>query len=188
VKLLDKLIRHWRVWVALKNRPKIMKNVFDIGCDDGYLLGKISHITERQDGVDPRLSANVSSPTSELKNGTFPSAVAEHQMQGTYDAIFALAVFEHFSEQDIQQSATVISRMLSPHGRLIITVPHPFVDKILDLLRFLRLIDGQALEEHHGFEPDALLTYFSNSLRLVKRERFQFGLNNVFVFERFECN
>ena len=110
------------------------------------------------------------------------SAVEDYQMQGEYDAIFALAVFEHFSERDIRQSASVIARMLSPEGRLIITVPHPFVDKILDVLIFLHLIDGQALDEHHGFDPDALLTYFSGSLRLVKRERFQFGLNNIFVF------
>lgn len=184
MKSLDKFIRYWRVKVALKNRPEIMENVFDIGCDDGYLLHKLSPITKRQDGVDPRLSANSISSKSEIKKGFFPSVIEDYQMQGTYDAIFALAVFEHFSEKDIQQSAFVISRMLSPKGRLIITVPHPFVDKILDVLIFLHLIEGQALEEHHGFYPEALLGYFFDSLRLVKRERFQFGLNNVFVFER----
>jgi hypothetical protein len=75
--------------------------------------------------------------------------------------------------------------MLSPKGRLIITIPHPFVDKILAVLSFMHLIEGMALDEHHGFDPDALLTYFSGSLRLVKCGRFQFGLNNIFVFERF---
>jgi 2-polyprenyl-3-methyl-5-hydroxy-6-metoxy-1,4-benzoquinol methylase len=185
MKLLDKIIRYWRVEVALKNQPEIMENVFDIGCDDGYLLKKLSRKTKRQDGVDPRLKVNSISLQSEIKNGFFPSIIEAHQMQGTYDAIFALAVFEHFSEKDIQQSASVISQMLSPKGRLIITVPHPFVDQILDVLMFLRLIEGQAIEEHHGFDPNALLTYFSASLRLVKRERFQFGLNNVFIFERF---
>jgi 2-polyprenyl-3-methyl-5-hydroxy-6-metoxy-1,4-benzoquinol methylase len=185
VKMLDKFIRYWRARVALKNRPKVMENVFDIGCDDGYLLHKISAVTKRQDGVDPRLKENLISATSEMKKGFFPSAIEEHQMQGAYDAIFALAVFEHFSENDIQQAASVISRMLSPQGRLILTVPHPFVDKILDVLFFFRLIEGQALEEHHGFDPEALLTYFSKSLCLVKRKSFQFGLNNVFVFERF---
>ena len=184
MKQLDKFIRFWRVKVALRNRPQIMQNVFDIGCDDGYLLKKISQTTKRQDGVDPRISMGFKSHTSELTKGFFPLAIQEHQMQGEYDAIFALAVFEHFSEKDIQQSAIVISKMLSPTGRLILTVPHPNVDKILDFLLFLRLIEGQALEEHHGFDPDALLNYFSHSLKLVKRERFQLGLNNVFVFER----
>ena len=185
MKQLDKFIRNWRVNVALKYRPKIMNNVFDIGCDDGYLLKKLKHITTRQDGVDPRSATQSLGPNSEIKKGFFPSAIETNQMQSSYDAIFALAVFEHFSESDIQQSASVIAKMLSSKGRLILTVPHPFVDKILDVLLFLRLIEGQALEEHHGFDPEALLNYFSASLKLVKRERFQFGLNNVFVFERF---
>lgn len=183
--LLDRFLRYWRVEVALKNRPKVMENVFDIGCDNGYLLQKLSPITKRQDGVDLRLSADLISHKSEIKIGSFPSAVEDYQMRGTYDAIFALAVFEHFSEKDIQQSASVVSCMLSPEGRLIITVPHPFVDKILDVLFFLHLIDGQSLDEHHGFDPEALLTLFSGSLRLIKRERFQFGLNNIFVFRKF---
>ena len=74
--------------------------------------------------------------------------------------------------------------MLSPGGRLIITVPHPFVDKILDVLFFLHLIEAETLDEHHGFEPNELFTYFSGALRLVLHERFQLGLNNVFVFEK----
>jgi len=183
--LLDKFIRYWRVRVALKNRPETMENVFDIGCDDGYLLKILGPITKRPDGVDPRLIANSIRSQSETKIGLFPSVVEDYQMQGAYDAIFALAVFEHFSEKDIRQSASVIARMLSPEGRLIITVPHPFVDKILAALIFLHLIEGRAIDEHHGFDPEALLTLFSGSLRLIKRERFQFGLNNIFVFRKF---
>jgi 2-polyprenyl-3-methyl-5-hydroxy-6-metoxy-1,4-benzoquinol methylase len=185
MKALDKFIRYWRVRVALKNLPEITENVFDIGCDDGYLLQQLSPVTKRQDGVDPRLNTDTISDNSEIKKGFFPAAVEEHQMQGTYNAIFALAVFEHFTESDIRQSASVISRMLAPKGRLIITVPHPLVDKILDVLMFLRLIEGQAVDEHHGFNPEDLLTHFSEVLRLVKRERFQCGLNNIFIFEKF---
>lgn len=184
MKILDKFIRFWRVKVALKNQPKIMDYVFDIGCDDGYLLQKLSHITKKQDGIDPRVNVSSISLNSEIKNGYFPSDIEDYQMQGTYDAIFALAVFEHFSEKDIQQSASVIFRMLSPRGRLIITVPHPVVDNLLNILMFLHLIEGQSLKEHHAFDPEKLLTLFSGTLRLVKHETFQFGLNNIYVFER----
>ena len=162
-----------------------MENVFDIGCDEGYLLNKLSTNIKRYDGVYPRLNTTIISESSELKTGFFPSVVEERQMQGAYDAIFALAVFEHFSEHDLRQSVTVIAKMLTPSGRLIITIPHPFVDKILEVLMFFRLIEGQSFDEHHGFDPEALLIYFSETLKLVKRERFQFGLNNIFIFERF---
>jgi 2-polyprenyl-3-methyl-5-hydroxy-6-metoxy-1,4-benzoquinol methylase len=182
--LLDKILRYWRVKVALKNRPEIMENVFDISCDDGYLLRKLVNITKRQDGIDPCVKMSSVSNHSEIKKGFFPSAIEDYQMQESYDTIFALAVFEHLSESDLRRSASVIARMLSPEGRLIITIPHPFVDKILDVLISLHLIEGMKVDEHHGFGPDALLTYFSDFLRLVKRERFQFGLNNIFVFKR----
>jgi 2-polyprenyl-3-methyl-5-hydroxy-6-metoxy-1,4-benzoquinol methylase len=184
MKLLDKFIRYWRVRMALKNRPKVMENVFDIGCDDGYLLQKLSHITKRQDGVDPRLKSDSISPKSEIKKGFFPSVIEDYQMQGKYDAIFALAVFEHFTEKDIRQSASVISRMLSPEGRLIITVPHPFVDHIIETLICLHVVQGATIEEHHGFDPGDIVKYFSRSLKLIKHKRFQLGLNNVFVFGR----
>ena len=184
MKLLDKVLRYWRVNVALVNCPRKMDSVFDIGCGEGYLINKLRNQVKKRDGVDPRLRADTVSPGSELKKGLFPSAIEEYQMRHSYDAIFALAVFEHFTEDDIKQSASVIFQMLAPGGRLIITVPHPFVDKILDVLLFFHLIEAHSIEEHHGFEPDELLVYFSETLRLVKRGRFQFGLNNLFVFER----
>ena len=74
--------------------------------------------------------------------------------------------------------------MLKDDGRLIVTVPHPFVDNILDILMALRLIDGQALEEHHGFDPDSLVDVLSKGLVLKNRRKFQLGLNNVFIFEK----
>jgi 2-polyprenyl-3-methyl-5-hydroxy-6-metoxy-1,4-benzoquinol methylase len=183
MKLADKLLRFWRVTVALRYLPKRTANIFDIGCDDGYLLRKLLPITKKQDGIDPRLHIGSIGNNSELIKGFFPSSIREKQLNGLYDAVFALAVFEHFSESDLRESAYAISKMLSKDGRLIVTVPHPFVDKILDLLVWMKLVDGQALEEHHGFDPGALTSYFSDFLELVEHKRFQFGLNNIFVFK-----
>jgi 2-polyprenyl-3-methyl-5-hydroxy-6-metoxy-1,4-benzoquinol methylase len=184
VKLLDNVIRYWRVKIALRHVPHDLKSAFDIGCDDGYLLDKLPASVTFKEGIDPRLVVDDISSNRKLIKGFFPEAIKDHQLKGAYDVIFGLAVFEHFSEDALEASALTIREMLSKNGRLIVTVPHPFVDRILDILLFFRLIDGQATEEHHGFDPDDLIKYFSNTLKLVKHEKFQFGLNNIFVFER----
>jgi hypothetical protein len=102
--------------------------------------------------------------------------------QQKYDVIFALAVFEHFTEEALENSSKKIAEMLTDQGLLIVTVPHPFVDKILDLLQIFKLIDGQALEEHHGFDPRSLSEVLSKHLILKDHKQFQFGLNNLYIF------
>ena len=136
------------------------------------------------DCCDPRLGSSCFLPNRKLLRGFFPSVMSDHKQYGPYDAIFALAVFEHFTEEDLIESSQKISEMLSSGGRLIVTVPHPFVDKILDVLLHLRLIDGQALDEHHEFDPKSLIDILSKHLRLKSKKTFQLGLNNLFVFEK----
>jgi SAM-dependent methyltransferase len=188
MKPIDKLLRAWRSRVALTKVPAGIRSVLDVGCGDGYLLRLIA--AERLDGIDPTLPADDCSGSMRLCKGYFPNDLGRLSLTGPYDAIFSLAVFEHLSTVDLAEAREAIPRLLFPGGRLIVTVPDPVVDRILDLLLFLRLIDGQSLHEHHGFVPDDLGGLASDQLRLVSRESFQFGLNNVFVFERVggSCN
>ncbi len=183
MKPIDKLLRYWRVTVAIKNIPEDIKAVYDIGCDDGYLLRKFKDKSIQKDGIDPLLSIESIDENSVLNKGYFPQDVSNYQKKGQYDAIFSLAVFEHLNEKDLEIASLTISNMLSENGRLIVTVPHHFVDKILNILQFLRLVDGISLEEHHGFVPTELPIHFSKHLHLVSHKRFQFGLNNIFIFE-----
>ena len=114
----------------------------------------------------------------------FPDVVRHNPMQQKYDVIFALAVFEHFSEIALLESSEIIADMLTDQGILIVTVPHPFVDNILDALQAPKLIEGQALEEHHGFDPRTLKAVLSKHLMLKDHIKFQFGLNNLFIFNK----
>lgn len=184
MKLIDEVLRSWRVSMAIKAMPIEVNRAFDIGCDDGYLLNRIDDGKILLDGCDPRLNIELSLPRSKLMQGFFPSVLDAQAHRGPYDAIFALAVFEHFTEEDLIKSSQKIAEMLSDNGKLIVTVPHPLVDKILDVLMFLKLIDGQALEEHHGFDPNSLLTILSQHLKLKSKKTFQLGLNNLFIFEK----
>jgi len=184
MKLIDKVLRRWRVSIAIKALPNEVNSVFDIGCDDGYLLNRIDDGQMLLDGCDPRLNANFPAQNYKFFHGFFPSVLEGNEYRGPYDAIFALAVFEHLTEIDLAKSSHKIAEMLSDNGILIVTVPHPFVDKILDVLMSLRLIDGQALDEHHGFDPKSLVRILSKHLRLKSKKTFQLGLNNIFVFEK----
>jgi trans-aconitate methyltransferase len=183
MKAIDKFLRAWRTRIALKAVPKNIVSVLDIGCgDEGYLLRRLN--VARRDGIDPTLASEHREPGLHLAIGFFPGDLPMHGQVGPYDAVFALAVFEHLTEHDMAAARAALPDLLSPGGRLIITVPHPFVDRILDILMFLRLIDGQAVEEHHGFDPADLARLASDRIRLIRRTSFQFGLNNLFVFER----
>jgi SAM-dependent methyltransferase len=189
MKPLDRLLRAWRTGVALGQAPRHMDAVLDVGCGEtGYLLRRLT--ARRRDGIDPTLATPCHARGLRLVRGQFPADLDALGLSGPYDAIFSLAVFEHLSDNDLANARAVLPRLLTPGGRLIVTVPHPLVDRILDVLMFLRLIDGQAVEEHHGFDPAHLRELASDQVRLVSQSSFQLGLNNIFVFERNElpCN
>ncbi len=65
---------------------------------------------------------------------------------------------------------------------MIITVPAPIVDRIVELLRALRLAHGMDIEAHHGYRPEETPRHFAG-FRLVKHEAFELGLNHLYVLE-----
>ena len=181
MKFADRVLRAYRARVAVRELPRSAGAVFDIGCDDGWLLDSLPSTVTRRDGCDPLAEPTAAAGRTILR-GFFPAAVESTPEARGYDAVIALATFEHFNAADLQASSSAIASMLNGGGRLIVTVPHPLVDKILHLLMFLRIIDGQEAHQHHGFDPRTLADYLPD-LRLVKRRRFQLGLNYLFVFE-----
>jgi hypothetical protein len=67
----------------------------------------------------------------------------------------------------------------------VITVPSPLVDPILDVLRALRVLDGMETEQHYGFKPSETKRLFGDAgFVLEKHEKFELGLNELFVFRR----
>jgi hypothetical protein len=181
VKFADRLLRAYRARVALAYLPAGATSAFDIGCNDGWLLDHLPASVVRRDGCDP-LAEEMSTSGRIVVRGYFPSVVAESALIGPYDAVFALATFEHFTSADLRESSHVIAAMLAPGGRLVATVPHPLVDKILHVLMLLRIVDGQEAHQHHGFDPRELPSELAD-LRIVRRRRFQLGLNYLYVFE-----
>jgi SAM-dependent methyltransferase len=94
-----------------------------------------------------------------------------------------LATFEHIPET--AALARECARVLRPGGVVVITVPSPRVDAIVETLVRLRLADGMSLDEHHGYNPSETPALFDAAgCALVHRQRFQLGLNYLFVFRK----
>jgi 2-polyprenyl-3-methyl-5-hydroxy-6-metoxy-1,4-benzoquinol methylase len=181
VKTLDRILQHWRI---AKTRPFIARGarVLDIGCSDGALFRQLSERIGAGVGIDYDLETRLLQANVELIPGTFPEALASRD---PFDVITLLAVLEHIPRERQEIVAQGCARYLRPGGYLVITTPEPIVDRILDVLKFLRLIDGMSLEEHFGFEPRETPAIFgSHGLKLREWRKFQLGLNNLFVFER----
>jgi SAM-dependent methyltransferase len=154
----------------------------DIGCADGAIFHQLGRKIREGVGIDPNIPESKDFGSYRLLRGKFPDAL---QNPEPFDVITLLAVLEHIPPAEQKELAENVVRYLKPGGRLIITVPSPRIDQMLDRLKSLRLIDGMSLEEHYGFDIRLVPSIFSvNGLELAGKYTFQFGLNHLFVFRR----
>jgi SAM-dependent methyltransferase len=179
-KTLDRLLQRWRI---TKARPFVPFNakVLDVGCADAALFKILGHRVSAGLGIDPDVEPAQGS-NYRIVRGLFPRDVPD---ESGFDTITALAVLEHIPEAGQPEFAQACFDRLRPGGCVVITVPHPFVDRIIDVLKRFRVLDGMADEEHYGFDPRrALATFEAAGLTRIVERRFQLGLNNLFVFAR----
>lgn len=175
---LDRLIQRWRI---KKVGPFLSgtSRVLDIGCADGALFRTLSFLRNGT-GIDPDLPADRHLENATLIAGHFPQNLPTSD---TFDIITMLAVLEHLPASDQVKIAKNCYRYLTSGGKLIITVPSAFVDKILAVLKLLRLIDGIRIDQHYGYNASLTPGLFASAgFELVQARKFQLGLNNLFVF------
>jgi len=171
------------------------QRILDIGTHDGTLFEYLSKanrgnpsVTVTGVGIDPKLVPGKQLPGICLIEGFFPEALAEAPVDNpSFNAIAMLAVLEHIPREQQQKLAVDCHDCLETGGRVIITTPSPLVDKILDVLFFLKIVDamGETHDEHYGFEPSETIGLFeSKGFRLIHQSRFELGLNHLYVFEK----
>jgi SAM-dependent methyltransferase len=177
----DRLLQRWRIAKAarwIENDSRLL----DIGCADGAIFAQLKRRIKAGVGIDPDIKQPIQIANGRLVGGYFPQDLPDDE---PFDAITLLAVLEHIPTTAQAKLAADCFEHLVPGGRLIITVPSPSVDRILAVLKRLRLVDGMSLEEHYGFRPSDTTKIFEPAgLRLIARGRFQLGLNHWFVFEK----
>lgn len=178
---LDRVIRSARI---RKVDPHLGRGVrvLDVGCFDGSLFAAYrARITDGV-GIDPLLVATGDRGGFRFIKSSFPSPVLDGER---FDVITMLAVLEHVPLDELGPWREACENLLEPGGRLIATVPSPRVDDILHLLGRLRLVEGIAAHEHHGFDPNDLPPVFTSAeLIMTGHRRFELGLNHLFVFTK----
>lgn len=179
MRYLDRALQRWRAqrvgpWIPLG------ANVLDIGCHQGEFLQSLGDRIGPSLGLDP-LALPSTGPRYRLLPELF--RVPAPWPDATFDVVVLLATLEHIPDK--APLARECFRLLRPGGRMLITVPSPQVDRLIELLRRLRLVDGMSLEEHHGFDPCTTPSIFVPSgFALEHWQRFQLGLNHLFVFRK----
>lgn len=179
---LDRVLQRWRIRKAARYIPQASR-ILDIGTTDGALFRSIPHMKDSV-GIDMNLDREnlPAGPHVAFLQGLFPQVLPA---PCTFDVITMLATLEHIPSSALDSLAAECAKYLRPGGRLIITVPSPFVDEILIVLQSVRLIHGMATEQHYGFDVRLTPAIFApHAFKLLIRSRFQLGLNNLFVFER----
>jgi SAM-dependent methyltransferase len=176
----DYLIQLWRLQIA-KGWVSTGSRVLDIGCHQGEFFKMLGRRIAPSVGIDPLYRGD-----RELGGHLFLTQEFHEPLpfeDRSFDVIVLLATLEHMQEK--LAVAKEAQRLLRRGGLVIITIPSLFVDRILSFLLLIRIVDGMSLEEHHGFSPGDLPTIFtSDAFGLKRRQKFQFGLNNLYVFER----
>ncbi|MDP6425721.1 MAG: methyltransferase domain-containing protein [Dehalococcoidia bacterium] len=161
--------------------------VFDIGAYDGTLFLKMGKQLASGIGVDP-VDVPWKTQNDKFKKvvGFFPEDIKTTEK---FDVITMLATAEHFSSKNLIELPFDCSNVLKPNGLVIMTIPSPFTDHIIGLLQKIRLIDGMSFEDHQGVQPCAVSKIFCEEFFTLKAHKvFQFGLNNLFVFEKKSTN
>lgn len=180
MKVGDYFIQQWRMRVAARWIQKGSR-VLDIGCHQGEFLLWLGEKIAPSVGYDPLYKNITNSGRRQFFSDNFHEGMPFED--SSFDSIVLLATIEHIVEKSV--IAREAARLLPSGGRVVIIVPSPLVDRILDILLLLRFVDGMSLEEHHGFLPHELPNVFIPAgFRLRKKQKFQLFLNNLYVFER----
>lgn len=178
MKWLDRYLQDQRIKKAKKYIPAGSR-VLDIGSDDGTLFKKIKSI-QSGIGIEPKIEKEIVGDNFRIIKGYFPNDCAGHK----FDVITLLAVLEHIPPNELEKLGFNCYQALHIDGFVIITVPSPKVDLLLTMFQKLKLIDGMSLEEHHGFNvKDTHHIFSEDRFKLIAHKKFQFGLNNLFVFQ-----
>ncbi len=166
---LDRWLQKQRIQQAKRFIPD-QPILLDIGCHNGELFTALGNRLQKGFGMDPLLPKDIQHERYKLTKGIFPADWTTNEKP---NCITMLAVLEHIPTADQVIVAQKCFSILSENGMVILTVPSQQTDRILLVLKKLRLIKGMSLEEHYGFDPAATTVLFESAgFSLLQRKSF----------------
>ncbi len=166
-------------------RDYLTGDILDLGCGGGLILPFVAD-RSRYVGVDMQESA------LRLLRARFPDCRAHRAdltdtaslsdvVRSRFDTITLLAVIEHLEEPLTLLKG--LDAFLKPRGRLLITCPSPFGERVLRLANAVTDIAEGAPDPHIHVYGKRSLTALVLEAGLVPVEyrRFLFGLNQLLV-------
>jgi 2-polyprenyl-3-methyl-5-hydroxy-6-metoxy-1,4-benzoquinol methylase len=159
-------------------RPYILGRVLDFGCSIGNLAELCS--------PDAYLGIDIYGKALKVAKERYPQFRFASEVSGSekFDTIVALAVIEHVAHPGalLQQ----FKRMLEPAGRIVLTTPHPCVERIHEFGTRLGLLSAHANEEHKHLLDYKLMEELTRKAGLIIEtyRHFLLGINQLFVLKQ----
>lgn len=162
-------------------KPFLIGKVLDVGCGNGALAKEVSE--DRYLGVDTD-PVSIKIALSENPLHRFQKTLpGDHH---TFDTVIALAVIEHVKSPS--EFLIECSKYLKPgkSARIVITTPHPSIEKLHYFGSRIGLFSRHANEEHEELLNYQTLVSAGNcaGLSVSFYKRFLFGGNQIAVFSR----
>lgn len=176
--LLSPFLRARRLAAA---RPYLHGRVLDVGCGVGALAALVGPDAYLGVEVDPdALSLARAAHSRHRFQAELPSAGAG------FDTVVCLAVIEHLPDP-AAFLGELAARLADPADScIVLTTPHPAVDRLHDWGAALGLFSKAANEEHQALLDETALRALgaAASLRLARYQRFLLGANQLAVYRR----
>ena len=120
-KPIDRLLERLRFNKAKTYIPKDTR-LLDIGTGDGSFLRFLNGHILTGVGIDPLITTTIQTKSFTLLPGSF---LKNYYTDERFDVITLLAGVEHIPENELHKVVDACWHLLTPDGRVIITVPHP---------------------------------------------------------------
>lgn len=179
VNVVDRLIQKRRFRAASSWVPSGAR-LLDIGAHGGDFFDYLGDRIGPSVGLDPEVHSDYRAGRHSILAGYFPERAPQEQ----FDAASLLAVVEHLDDDTLASAARSLAELVRAGGRVIVTMPSPSADGLLDTMQRVGLIHGMDLEAHRQLTVESLIDIWAEcGLQLFEYRRFEFGLNNLAVFK-----